>query len=67
MENLTLLLFIKVMPLRKNLKVVCNVSSSNGNISGMGVAAREEPLTRILIGFPEDTIHEIVDVFCEEK
>ena len=55
------------MPLRKNLKVVCNVSSSNGNISGMGVAAREEPLTRILIGFPEDTIHEIVDVFCEKK
>ena len=55
------------MPLRKNLKVVCNVSSSNGNISGMGGDAREEPLTRILIGFPENIINEIVDVFCEEK
>ena len=48
-------------------KLVCNVSSSNGNIIGMGVAAREEPLTRILIGIPEDKINEIVDVFCEEK
>ena len=55
------------MPFRKNLIVVCNVSSSNGNISGMGVAAREAPLTRFLIGFPEDTITEIIDVFCEEK
>ena len=48
-------------------KLVCNVSSSNENIICMEITAGEEPLTRILIGLPEDTINEIVDVFCEEK
>ena len=48
-------------------KLVCNVSSSNGNIIGMGVAASKELLTRILIELPEDAINDIVDVFCEEK
>ena len=48
-------------------KLVCDVSSSNGNIIAMGVAACEEPLTRILIGLLEDAINKIFDVFCEEK
>ena len=48
-------------------KLVCNILSGTENIICIGITAREEPLTRILIEIPEDTINEIVDVFCEGK
>ena len=63
----SIIIFYKTHGNLEKSKLVCNVSANNGNIIGMGVAAREEPLTRILIGLPEDAINDIIDVFCEEK
>ena len=51
----------------KNSKVECNVLSIDGTIIGMGVSKRQEQVTRVMVGLPEDSINDIVDVICEEK
>ena len=48
-------------------KVECNVLSIDGTIIVMGVSKRQEEVTRVMAGLPEDSINDIVDVICEEK
>ena len=50
-----------------NTKVQCNVKSEIGDLIGLGIAKREDKLTRIMVGVPENALNSLIDVACEEK
>ena len=45
---------------------VC-VKSESGDLIGLGIAKREDKLTSVMVGIPENSINSLIDVACEEK
>jgi hypothetical protein len=50
-----------------NTKVQCSVKSESGDLIGLGVAKREDKLTSVMVGIPENSLNSLIDVACEEK
>ena len=50
-----------------NTKVQCSVKSESGDLIGLGMAKREDKLTSVMVGIPENSINSLIDVACEEK
>lgn len=50
-----------------NTKVQCSVKSESGDLIGLGIAKREDKLTSVMVGIPENSINSLIDVACEEK
>ena len=48
-------------------KVQCSVKSESGDLIGLGVAKREDKLTSVMVGIPENSLNSLIDVACEEK
>jgi hypothetical protein len=45
---------------------VC-VKSESGDLIGLGVAKREDKLTSVMVGIPENSLNSLIDVACEKK
>lgn len=50
-----------------NTKVQRSVKSESGDLIGLGVAKREDKLTSVMVGIPENSLNSLIDVACEEK
>ena len=50
-----------------NTKVQCSVKSESGDLIGLGIAKREDKLTSVMVGIPENSLNSLIDVACEEK
>ena len=50
-----------------NTEVQCSVKSESGDLIGLGVAKREDKLTSVMVGIPENSLNSLIDVACEEK
>ena len=45
----------------------CTIEDESGDLIGLGIAKREDKLTSIMVGVPENSLNLLIDVECEER